>query len=77
MRDIFTIFLNYTVVICSRSEPYPSMKLMFVGVSNIGKSTLLGKLRGDVYVGKGWHERRETKKTPSTLSSDFVRSVQL
>ena len=53
------------------------MKLMFVGVSNIGKSTLLGKLRGDVYVGKGWHERRETKKTPSTLICANLRMVYL
>ncbi len=51
----------------SRSEPYPSMKLMFVGVSNIGKSTLLAKLRGEASVTKGWHERRDTKKTPSKL----------
>ena len=44
---------------------------MFVGVSNIGKSTLLGKLRGDVYVARGWNERRDSpRRTTSTLSSD-------
>jgi ribosome biogenesis GTPase A len=45
------------------------MKLMFVGVSNIGKSTLLGKLKGESSAAKGWNERRDTKKTPSMFHS--------
>ena len=45
---------------------------MFVGLSNIGKSTLLGKLKGDANQAKGWHERRETKKTPSMLNTSSV-----
>ena len=40
---------------------------MFVGVSNIGKTTLLGKLKGDTNTTKGWHERKVLQKTPRTL----------
>ena len=38
------------------------MKLMFVGVANIGKTTLLAKLREDGVTNPGWHERREVRK---------------
>ena len=63
-----TYIILYIMVVC-RSEPYLSMKLMFVGVSNIGKSTLLGKLKGESSAAKGWNERRDTKKTPSMFHS--------
>ncbi|XP_028415469.1 leucine-rich repeat serine/threonine-protein kinase 1-like isoform X2 [Dendronephthya gigantea] len=55
---------GYLLSVLDKSEPYPSMKLMFVGVSNIGKSTLLTKLTNG-YIPRGWLERREIKRTPS------------
>lgn len=58
----------------ARSEPYPSMKLMFVGVANIGKTTLLNQLRQEgtgSYQNSppvGWSDRKLRKRrTGSTL----------
>ena len=61
LTTVFTLFI-------SRSEPHPSMKLMFVGVANIGKTTLLNQLRQEgtgSYQNSppvGWTERKVKKK---------------
>ena len=59
---------NGSVFSIPRSEPHPSMKLMFVGVANIGKTTLLNQLRQEgtgSYQNSppvGWTERKGKKK---------------
>lgn len=56
-----------------RSEPHPSMKLMFVGVANIGKTTLLNQLRQEgtgSYQNSppvGWTERKVRKKRTGSV----------
>lgn len=60
-----------------RSEPYPSMKLMFVGVANIGKTTLLNQLRQEG-TGSfqnsppvGWSDRKLRKRRSASTIGEF------
>lgn len=62
----------------SRSEPYPSMKLMFVGVANIGKTTLLNQLRQEG-TGSfqnsppvGWSDRKLRKRRSASTIGEFL-----
>lgn len=50
---------------------------MFVGLANIGKTTLLGKLREDGVTTQGWHERRENKKYAGMLDISEERDLCL
>ncbi|KAK3754845.1 hypothetical protein QZH41_011322 [Actinostola sp. cb2023] len=63
--------VSYLRSVLERSKPYPCMKLMFVGVSNIGKTTLLNQLRQEgtgsyqTSPSTGWTERQKRKKESS------------
>ncbi|XP_068698664.1 leucine-rich repeat serine/threonine-protein kinase 1-like [Montipora capricornis] len=60
--------VGYLRSVLERSEPHPSMKLMFVGVANIGKTTLLNQLRQEgtgSYQNSppvGWTDRKLRKR---------------
>ena len=72
-NEILSLMLFSLVFLLCRSEPHPSMKLMFVGVANIGKTTLLNQLRQEgtgSYQNSppvGWTERKVKKRR--TLSA--------
>lgn len=76
--------VGYLRSVLERSEPHPSMKLMFVGVANIGKTTLLSQLRQEG-TGSfqnsppvGWTERKYKKKrTPSTIGRTKKAEVNI
>ncbi|XP_048577768.1 leucine-rich repeat serine/threonine-protein kinase 1 isoform X2 [Nematostella vectensis] len=65
--------VSYLRSILERSKAYPCMKLMFVGVSNIGKTTLLNQLRQEgtgsfqSSPNTGWTERQRRRRGATTV----------